>query len=130
MLCRLVRTMLCTRDGVHAGNRGRFTLFIFALQLMLTLNQPVEAGCTYEKYFKKMLKQKYATVHASVGIQSVLQCDQICLEYGDICVGANVFVSGRHHICTLFSEIYPPVTDDMLTDNRNGKFITKAKGKT
>ena len=99
------------------------SLFLCLLHLMFTINKPAESGCIYEKYLQKALDEKHATVYASFGIQSYLECEQICLEHGFRCVGANVFAGGRHHVCSLFSRMRTPVAEDVLIRNRNGKLI-------
>lgn len=110
--------------------RSIFMLFLVVFDLMLTFCQPAAAGCLYEKYYQRALDEKYATVYASFSIQSYLECEQICLEHGFVCVGANVLASGRYHVCLLFNEIRAPIREDVLINNRNGKLIVKTKGKT
>lgn len=121
--------MLLWEDGLRVFTRSNFSLFFEISHLMLILCQPVPAVSMYQKYFQNVLNETYATVYASMGIQSVLECEQICSEHGFGCVGANVFTSGKHHVCLLFSQIRTPVSEDVFISNRNGKLIVKIEGK-
>ena len=128
-LRRKGRKMQFLEDSRRVFTCSNFSLFLEISHLMLILCQPVPPGSMYQKYFQNILNETYATVYASIGIQSVLECEQICSEHGFGCVGANVFTSGKHHVCLLFSEIRTPVSEDVLISNRNGKLIVKIKGK-
>ena len=103
---------------------------VVVVELVLVLSQQVQALCIYEKYHQRTLDEKYATVYTSLSIQIFTECEQICLRHGVMCVGANVFPSGRYYVCSLFYEIQKPVKDDMMLRTKNGKLILKTRGKS
>ncbi|KAK2155027.1 hypothetical protein LSH36_251g05032 [Paralvinella palmiformis] len=95
---------------------------ILALTL---LAYPASGECLFEKHHGYKLSEP-AKASVTHGVRGVFRCEQLCLDYANKCLAANViFLEANLYRCEIFTELPDAFSTDQLLVNPGGKFIRR-----